>query len=61
MSKEALSEDERSAPFKLEVAKRRRAYEYARSKLKEAQQALDAAEREYGETHRALQALGYDD
>jgi predicted metal-dependent hydrolase len=53
--------DECGAAFKLEVAKRRRAFEYARSNLKDAQQALDDAKREYGETQRALWALGYDD
>lgn len=53
--------DEHQTAFQEEVARRRRAYEYARSKLKEAQQALDAAEREYGETQRALNALGYED
>lgn len=55
------SEEKHALGFKEEIDKRRRAFEYARSKLKEAQQALDAAEREYGETQRALNALGYED
>lgn len=52
---------EHQTAFQEEVSRRRRAYESARSKLKEAQQALDEAEREYGETQRALNALGYED
>ena len=55
------SADQHAPGFEEEVAKRRRAFEYARSKLKEVQEALDAAEREYGETQRALMALGYED
>ena len=59
---ESVSTDERNTPwFQQELAKRRREFEYARSKLKEAQEALDLAEHEYGNTQRALQALGYDD
>ena len=61
MTDRPLTEDKHAAWFREEVDKRRRAFEYARSKLKEAQQALDAAEREYGDTQRALNALGYED
>ena len=58
---EAVVNTEKRIPgFEEEVAKRRRDFEYARSQLKEAQQALDAAEREYGNTQRALMALGYE-
>lgn len=55
-----LATDQRTPEFQEEVAKRRRAFESARSELKEAQQALDDAEREYGNTQRALMALGYE-
>lgn len=53
--------DQHVPGFEEEIAKRRRAFEYARSKLKEAQQALDDAEHEYGNAQRALMALGYED
>ena len=57
-----LPAENRSRPeFQAEVAKRRREYEYARSKLAEAVRALDAAEIEYGNAQRALNALGYED
>lgn len=51
------SEEQKSPEFQRELSKRRRDFDYAASKLKEAQTALDDAEREYGNASRALDAL----
>jgi hypothetical protein len=57
MSDASRTSDQHSKGFEQELAKRRRDFDYAASKLKEAQTALDDAEREYGNASRALDAL----